>query len=126
MARSQIHIWAWESDYDREAVLNLAQQYVLKMGLDVQVTASGRSALKPGESLRSGTLNYLKQARRVIFVLDRDGNQSQAQRRREPNSLINQVEKVVAEFPDSLSPIPFPLRGTSRLSTLHALGWPHF
>jgi hypothetical protein len=31
----------------------------------------------------------------VIFVIDHDGPQAQANRRQEPNSLINQIEEVV-------------------------------
>lgn len=41
--------------------------------------------------------NYLRQDACVIFVIDSDGPMSSHQRRQEPNSLINQITRVVQD-----------------------------
>ena len=99
-----VRIWTVESDYDRDAVECLANKLVTHLQLDnLSIQVVGNSALprpnRQGSSLsdilRRATQNYLKRDVCVIFVIDQDSPMSIHQRRQEPNSLINQVERVV-------------------------------
>ena len=98
-----VRIWALESDNDARAVKCLAEKLMAHRLLDdLSVHTSGRSALqKPGRTAPAGSPlmtaveNYLKQDAGVIFVIDSDSPMSNHQRRREPNSLINQVIRIV-------------------------------
>ena len=93
-----VRIWTVESDYDRDAVRCLANKLATYLQLDnLSVQVAGRSAIprRHNSPLRRATQNYLQQDDCVIFVIDVDGPMSAHQRRQEPNSLINQIERVV-------------------------------
>lgn len=101
-----VRIWTVESDYDRDVVECLANKLVAHLQLgNLSIQVVGNSALprpnRQGSSLsnilRRATQNYLKRDACVIFVIDQDGPMSIHQRRQEPNSLINQVERVVSD-----------------------------
>ena len=95
-----IRIWTLESDYDAKAVKCLANKLVAHLQLgNLSIQASGKKALprQKGAGLRKATQNYLKQEAYVIFVIDSDSPMSTRQRRREPNSLINQIEQVTKD-----------------------------
>jgi hypothetical protein len=99
-----VRIWTLESDYDAAAIKCLANKLVAHLQLEnLSIRAVGRSALPKrkikGASLsgilRRATQNYLKQDACVIFVIDSDSPMSTSERRRQQNSLINQIERVV-------------------------------
>ena len=107
-----VRIWTVESDYDRDAVKCLANKLATYLQLDnLSIQASGRRALQSAgrnqpprrnrhrspssDALRRATQNYLREDICVIFVIDQDSPMSTDQRRQEPNSLINQIERVV-------------------------------
>ncbi len=103
---SSVRIWALKSDYDAKTVECLANKLVTHLQLgNVFIRAVGKRAIpkRPKGSAANVLLravqNYLKpeQDDCVIFVLDTDGPMASHQRRQEPNSLINQVERVVAD-----------------------------
>nr|VFK21916.1 MAG: Domain of unknown function (DUF4276) [Candidatus Kentron sp. LFY] len=54
------------------------------------------------KGLEKAVRNDLKESTCVVFILDRDGPMSKAKRRREPNSLINQVNSVVSRFTEKV------------------------
>ena len=93
-----VRIWTVESDYDRDAVKYLANNLATYLHLDnLSIQVVGRSAIprRHNSPLRRATQNYLRQDDCVIFVIDQDGPMSNHQRRQEPNSLINQIKRVV-------------------------------
>ena len=96
-----VRIWTLESDNDREAVKCLANKLVKHLQLgNLSIETFGESAIprskrKEPDTLRKATQNFLKEDAYVIFVIDNDSPMSTYQRRKEPNSLINQIEKVV-------------------------------
>ena len=97
-----IRIWALESDYDAKAVECLANKLAKHLQLgNLSIQISGSDAFPQGGSLsgklNKATQNYLKQAGCVIFVIDSDGPMSSHQRRKQTNSLINQIEGVVKD-----------------------------
>ncbi len=96
-----IRIWTPESDHDSKAVLCLSEKIVQDYKSEVQVYESSKKAFNTAikkygnEGLLKAVNNYLKNNDLVIFLLDADGIQSQAQRKQQPNSLINRIEYVV-------------------------------
>ncbi len=99
-----IRIWTVESDYDAKAVGCLANKLLTHLKLkNLSIRESGKRAIPknkkvpPSETLRMAVQNYLKQDSCVIFVIDRDGPMSDYQRRQEPNSLINQIERITKD-----------------------------
>ena len=89
-----VTIWTLESDYDAKAVKCLANKLVTHLQLgNLSIRVVGRNALRRAE-LRKATQNYLKQDDCVIFVIDSDSPMSTSERRRQQNSLINQIEEV--------------------------------
>ena len=94
-----VRIWTPESDYDAKAVLLLSEKLVAHFGIKISIKIKGkpdRQVAKKGASgLKKAIKNYLQEDHCVIFVIDHDGPQAQANRRQEPNSLINQIEEVV-------------------------------
>ena len=96
-----VRIWTVESDHDSKAVKCLANKLVKHLQLrNLSIEAFGRSAIprskrKESNTLRKATQNFLKEDAYVIFVIDRDSWMSIHKRRGEPNSLLNQIEKVV-------------------------------
>ena len=101
-----IRIWTLESDYDAKTVEGLANKLVKHLQLgSLRIKTSGKRALpkraKSGitsnDDLRRTTEIYLKEVSCVIFVIDSDGPMSTHQRRQEPNSLINQINRIVKD-----------------------------
>jgi hypothetical protein len=96
-----VRIWTPESDYDSKAVCCIAQKIVKHYNCDVEILAGTKEAFntvaRHPDGLKKAVDAYLKTSEIVIFLLDADGVQSQAQRLKEKNSLINQVNKVVEQ-----------------------------
>ena len=101
---ASVRIWTLESDYDAKAVRSLAEKLAIHLQLDqLSIQVSGKGALPkpkkrgppPHEMLRKAVQNYLMQDDCVIFVIDSDGPMSKDQRRRQPNSLFNQIMRIV-------------------------------
>ena len=101
-----IRIWALESDNDAKAVRCLANKLVtyLQLGRVSIQTVEGKIFLKNrrirgslGDKLRNAVQNFVSQNEYVIFVIDSDSPMSLHQRRQEPNSYINQIERIVAD-----------------------------
>lgn len=96
-----ILIWTPESDHDSKAILYLSQKIIEYHKSDIEVYESSKKAFNKAiktdkdNGLLKAVNIYLKNNQLVIFLLDADGVQSQAQRRQQPNSLINKVEYVV-------------------------------
>ncbi len=96
-----ILIWTPESDHDSRAILYLSQKIIEYYNSDTKVYESSKRAFNQAikKDKDNGLLKavniYLKSNDLVIFLLDADGIQSQAQRRQQSNSLINRVEYVV-------------------------------
>ena len=99
-----VRVWTLESDYDAEAIKFLANKLVTYLQLEnLSIQSAGKRALPKrdrkgeplGNALRKATQNYLEEDACVIFVIDYDSPMSTHQRRQEPNSLINQIERVV-------------------------------
>ena len=89
-----IRIWTLESDNDAKAVKCLANKLVAYQRLGpITIYTTGKR--KPSVKLRQAIQNYLKKDDCVIIVIDRDGPIAQHQRRRDPNSLINQINQIV-------------------------------
>ncbi|MDM8529131.1 hypothetical protein QUF58_13105 [Anaerolineales bacterium HSG24] len=100
---TNITIWTLESDNDAEAVKYLANKLIEHLDIsDTAIRSVGKKAIPRraksgrGDILTNSVKNYLKQDDCLIFVIDSDGVMASHQRRQEPNSLINQVEKVLA------------------------------
>nr|VFK65594.1 MAG: Domain of unknown function (DUF4276) [Candidatus Kentron sp. TUN] len=102
MGKTRITLWALESDYDAEVVGIMTRNILAKHQKKADIQAQGKSprniSKRGCQGLEKAVENYLKESRCVIFILDRDGPMSKAQRRKEPNSLINQVQDVVFGF----------------------------
>ncbi|MGK7954260.1 MAG: hypothetical protein AB4063_03185 [Crocosphaera sp.] len=98
-----IRIWTPESDHDSKAVLCLSEKIVQDYKSEVQVYESSKKAFNTAikkygnKGLLKAVNNYLQNNDLVIFLLDADGVQSQAQRRKESNSLINRIDYVVSK-----------------------------
>ena len=101
-----IRIWTLESDYDAKAVECLANKLVKHLQLgSLCIKSSGKKALpkrtRTGAALnnvlRRATEIYLEEDSCVIFVIDSDGPMSLNQRQKEPNSLINQIDRIVKD-----------------------------
>ena len=97
-----VRIWTLESNNDAKAVKCLANKLVTHLQFEnLSIQVSGKQAVpkrKPsGDMLRMAVQNYLKQDACVIFVIDNDGPMSSHQRQQEPNSLINQITRVVGD-----------------------------
>lgn len=91
-----VRIWTVESDNDAKAVKCLANQLATHLQLgNLSIRVSGKKELLERNPLRKKVQNYLREEACVIFVVDLDGPMSMHQRRQEPNSLINQVTKIV-------------------------------
>ena len=100
-----IRIWTLESENDAKAVKCLANKLVthLQLGnISIQrgpkaVPKRNRRGTSSSDTLRMAVQNYLKQDACVIFVIDSDGPMSGHQRQQEPNSLINQITRIVRD-----------------------------
>ena len=99
-----IRIWALESDNDAKAVRCLADKLVTHLRLrriSIQ-TVESQSFLKnrriPGsveDKLKKAVKNFIDQDEYVIFIIDSDSPMSVHQRKRELNSYINQIERII-------------------------------
>ena len=101
-----IRIWALESDNDAKAARCLANKLVMHLQLsDISIqTVENRKFLNNrrirgtlNDKLRKAVQNFLDQGEYVIFVIDSDSPISLHQRRQEPNSFINQIERIVRD-----------------------------
>ncbi|MEA5616998.1 hypothetical protein VB711_03950 [Cronbergia sp. UHCC 0137] len=95
-----VSLWVPESDYDRDAVSCIAQkivEYYKCENLNIKCVgkATYNDVARKPDGLQKAVNTYLKKDQLVIFLLDSDGIQSQAQRQKEPNSLINRIQEVV-------------------------------
>ncbi|BAZ01163.1 hypothetical protein NIES37_51620 [Tolypothrix tenuis PCC 7101] len=94
-----VRIWTPESDYDRDAVCCIAKKIVEYYECDVKVEYATKQAYNDAarqpNGLKKAVDIYLKKDDLIIFLLDADGIQSQAQRRKESNSLFNRIQEVV-------------------------------
>lgn len=102
----QVRVWALESDLDAEVVNCLANKLVKYFSLDgISIQSAGKSAIasassaraSSGDSLRTAVQNFLMEDACVIFVIDSDGPMSRHQRSLEPNSLFNQIQRVLKD-----------------------------
>ncbi|MFN7200698.1 MAG: hypothetical protein ACK5VD_00705 [Aphanizomenon sp.] len=99
-----IYLWVPESDYDSKAVGYIANKIVALYGGNITIQLATKQGFntatnpKIQDGLKKAVDNYLKNDDLVIFLLDSDGTQSQNQRRRERNSLVNRIEEVVKLF----------------------------
>ena len=100
---NSIRIWTTESDFDSKTVRCIAQKIVEYYDSNITVLDSSKvafnQAIKKTDSdgLKKAVDTYLKSSELVIFLLDADGVQSEAKRLQEPNSLINRINRVVAQ-----------------------------
>lgn len=103
---TSITIWALESDNDAKVAQCLAKKLISYQELpSISIRRVGKTAPKmrkqakgsPIKALKQAVRRYLQQDDYVIFVIDTDGPISSHKRRQEPNSLINQVEAVLAD-----------------------------
>ena len=98
-----IRIWTPESNFDSKAVRSIDQKIIEHHDSDVSVLESSKEAFNQAvnkggqDGLRRAVDIYLNSSELVIFLLDADGVQAQAQRQQEPNSLINRIRKVVGQ-----------------------------
>ena len=93
-----VMIWTVESDNDRDVVKCLANNLATYLQLDnlsIEVVGSSAIPRRHDSPLRRATQNYLRDADCVIFVIDTDSPMSTHQRRQQPNSLINQIDRVI-------------------------------
>ena len=101
-----IRIWALESDNDAKAVRCLANKLVTHLQLrrvSIQ-TVESQTFLKnrriPGsleDKLKKAVQNFIDQNEYVIFIIDSDSPMSLHQRRQEPNSFINQIDRILRD-----------------------------
>ena len=100
---SSIRIWTPESDFDSKTVCCIAQKIVEYYDSNITVLDSSKEAFNQAikktdsDGLKKAVDTYLKSSELVIFLLDADGVQSEAKRLQEPNSLINRINRVVAQ-----------------------------
>ena len=102
----RIRIWALESTNDAKVVKHLTDKlgtYLRLRNLSIQTVGGTESLMynEKGQSLsdrlRRTIQQYLQKDDYVIFVIDNDSPMSLHQRRREPNSLINQVQRIIQD-----------------------------
>jgi len=100
---NSIRIWTPESDFDSKTVRCIAQKIVEYYDSNITVLDSSKEAFNQAikktdsDGLKKAVDTYLKSSELVIFLLDADGVQSEAKHLQEPNSLINRINRVVAQ-----------------------------
>ena len=105
----KVHIWTPESNTDSQVVKiigdKIAEFYKEEI-TNIKIIPSGKSTYNAVASEDSGLFqavqNHLKQCELVIFLLDFDGIQSNAQRKKEPNSHINKITAVINQIPNKV------------------------
>jgi hypothetical protein len=100
-----IRIWTPESDFDSKAVRCIAEKIVQFYKSDITILDSTKEAYN--QAVRKNLLdkavkNYLKTSELVIFLIDADGIQSQAERLKQPNSLVNKITQVVNSIENAI------------------------
>jgi len=100
-----IRIWTPESDFDSKAVRCIAEKIIAFYGSDIKVLESTKDAYN--QAVRKNLLdkavkNYLKTSTLVIFLIDADGIQSQAEHLKQPNSLVNKITEVVNSIDNAI------------------------
>ncbi|MEB3191997.1 MAG: hypothetical protein VKL42_16770 [Snowella sp.] len=100
-----IRIWTPESDNDSKAVRCIAEKIVRFYKSDITILDSTKEAYN--QAVRKNLLdkavkNYLKTSALVIFLIDADGIQSQAERLKQPNSLVNKITEVVNSIDNAI------------------------
>lgn len=102
----KVCLWTPESDHDGIAVRTLVNN--IKNGLGAEhliVSTAGRRPYQ--EAARQGKLKtsveiYLKQFDHILFLLDYDNPESDAQRRKEAGSFINRIRPVCEALPEKV------------------------
>jgi len=100
-----IRIWTPESDFDSQAVRCIAEKIVQFYKSDITILDSTKEAYN--QAVRKNLLdkavkNYLKTSTLVIFLIDADGIQSQAEHLKQPNSLVNKITEVVNSIDNAI------------------------
>lgn len=91
-----IRIWTLESDNDAKAVECLANKLTKYMRLGQRrIYTAGRR--KPSIKLEEAIQNFLKRDDYLILIIDRDGPRAYHKRLQDPNSLINQIKRIVRD-----------------------------
>ncbi|MTJ46765.1 DUF4276 family protein [Dolichospermum sp. UHCC 0259] len=96
-----VRLWVPESDHDSKAVACIANKIVSLYGSSITIQLADKQGFnraihsKNQDGLKKAVNIYLKNDDLVIFLLDSDGIESQNQRRKEKNSLVNRIEEVV-------------------------------
>jgi hypothetical protein len=100
----RVRIWSPESDTDSKAIECLANKIIKFHEIEISISKSTKSAYnqaaRADDGLEKAVNIYLKHDDFVIFLLDRDGTQTNAQRKTEPNSHINKITKVINQIPE--------------------------
>ncbi len=101
---AKVRIWTPESDTDSRVVQSLANKISRFHNIEILISISSKSAYNTAARIDGGLIKavttYLKQDDLVIFLLDHDGIQSQAQRKKEANSHVNKISEVVSQIPE--------------------------
>ena len=101
---AKVRIWTPESDTDSRVVQSLANKISRFHNIEISISISSKSAYNTAARIDGGltkaVTTYLKQDDLVIFLLDHDGIQSQAQRKNESNSHVNKISEVVSQIPE--------------------------
>ncbi len=103
---TRVTIWTLESKHDKDVVQHIVEKMPNLVGRELSIRSvytkpSSRPKRGKGQkrtrrkSLAPAVRNYLKADDYVIFVIDTDGLIASHQRRQEPNSYINQVNRVL-------------------------------
>ena len=89
-----IRIWTLESDNDAKVVGCLANKLTkyMKLGQRRIYTAGKR---KPSIQLEKAVQNFLKRDDYLILIIDRDGTRAYQQRSQDPDSLLNQIKRII-------------------------------
>lgn len=98
----KIFLWTPESEYDAKTVHCIANKIVTFHRRDnVELIYGTKQAYndaiknKNEDGLEKAVRIYLKDHNYVLFLIDYDGRQSEAERLQQPNSLFNRITKVV-------------------------------
>ncbi len=101
---SSVRLWVPESDYDKDAVCCIARKIIEYYKYDLKIDSATKEgyncAARQPNGLKKAVDIYLKNNDLVIFLIDSDGIQSQAQRLTQRNSLLNKIQEVVQASDD--------------------------
>jgi hypothetical protein len=114
MENKTIIVWTFESNNDAEVVQHIAEKIIKFYGKEkegIEVQSYGReeyrAVSKSNNSenvLKRQIKNYLKVSQCLIIIVDYDGNESNALRKRQLNSYITKANNIVLdpEFKDKV------------------------